>query len=126
METKTTFTQAHLENRLWANELEFYHEELNIFDKYAEEVIDANKNGKVPDIAYEAQNQIARFRELVNSLQQDLTHAENKMAMFAKGNETMDLDHVNIADHKQFKKNIEAFKNDYLKFKDHYRTIVAD
>ncbi|MBA2746781.1 MAG: hypothetical protein H0U44_11195, partial [Flavisolibacter sp.] len=44
METRTSFTEAHLENQLWANELDFYREEIGIFEKHLEGMVSLREN----------------------------------------------------------------------------------
>jgi hypothetical protein len=123
MDIKTSFTQAHLENELWANELRFYHQEINIFSEHLEKRIDNNTSLQESEKAELMLNQLARFREMVNNLQHELVSAETKMAMYAKSHVSMDLDAVNVADHYQFRQAVELFKSNYLTFKKEYKAF---
>lgn len=121
METKTSFTQAHLENRLWANELEFYREEISIYQNHFEEKIRNNTHLQESPDADAFQNQLTRYQDQVNQLENELNTAENKMAIYAKVNATVDLDEVNVADHYSFKERVERFKQEYQNLKNDFR-----
>lgn len=125
MDTKTSFTQAHLENRLWANELEFYREEMNIFQAHMKDLTSRSTSLQESDRANHFENQFSRFRELINQLEHDLFHAEKQMALYAKSNQSKDLDEVNIGDHQQFKNKVEDFKEQYLRFRQQFKDFEA-
>lgn len=121
METKTSFTQAHLENRLWANELEFYREEIGIYQSHFDEMIRENEQLQESHDADLFQNQLIRYQDQVDQLENELNTAENKMAIYAKAHATTDLDEVNVADHCSFKEKIQRFKQEYQNLKDDFR-----
>lgn len=126
MDTKTSFTQAHLENRLWANELEFYREEINIYQKHFEELISRNTSLQQADSTELFRNQLTRYQDKVNELENELNTAEKKMAMYAKTNTTADLDEVIVADHHGFKQRIQSFKEEYQKMKIDFKRFESE
>jgi len=121
METKTSFTQAHLDNRLWANELEFYREEISIYQNHFENMIMDNEQLQQSPDADLFQNQLTRYEDQVDQLENELNTAENKMAIYAKAHATTDLDDVNVADHYSFKEKLERFKQEYKNLKNDFR-----
>ncbi|HEU4469615.1 MAG TPA: hypothetical protein VFR58_00905 [Flavisolibacter sp.] len=121
METKTSFRQAHLDHQLWINELEFFREEINIFENQLDGLREKERDGEKIDRADFFQNQFARYRDLCNSLESEVLEAEKLMAIYAGSEESQDLDNVRIADHAQFRERMDSFRSDYLSLKDEFR-----
>ncbi|HEX2607930.1 MAG TPA: hypothetical protein VHK91_11145 [Flavisolibacter sp.] len=126
METKTSFTQAHLENQLWANELEFYRDEIAIMERHLQIVASNNTKTEVTDKADWYRNQFARYRDRINELESELNLAETKMALFAQEDASVDLDEVNVADHFQFREKMEGFTADYQELKNGFRRYESE
>jgi hypothetical protein len=126
MDTKTSFTQAHLENRLWINELEFYRDEINIYQIHFEEVMARNTSLQESEKVDSFRNQFARHRDLINELESELITAENKMAAYARTDTTADLDEVIVADHFQFGERMESFKTGYQNLKNDFKRFEAE
>jgi hypothetical protein len=121
MEQQNTFTQAHVDNQLWLNELRFYRDENEIFQKHLDGLILRNTSLQESDEAMFFQNQFARFGDLITNMENELLSAGAKMSMYAKSERSADLDKVIVADHYQFRDTITGFKNAYealkIKFK---------
>ena len=126
MGTRTTFTQAHLDNMLWINELKFFREELNIYQTHFEEMVSRNTSLQSSDEAAFFTNQFARFADMADLLQKDLIIAEKNMAVYARSNQTADLEEVIVADHFQLKNRVNAFKEDYQDIKNKYRQFESE
>jgi uncharacterized protein (UPF0335 family) len=124
METRTSFTEAHLENQLWANELDFYREEIGIFEKHLEGMVSLRENKITADKASVFQNQFARFRDRINLLEAELNAAQVKMAQYAKDAQK-DLDAVNVGDHYQFRQKVEQFKKEFETIKQDYKNFES-
>jgi uncharacterized coiled-coil DUF342 family protein len=121
METKTSFTQAHQENQVWAKELTFYRGELMVFEKHLEEQLTSNTSMQESERADHFRNQFVRYREQAATLEGEIAAAEQKMAIYARSNEAMDMDQVNVADHAAFRSKIESFKASFEQLKQEYR-----
>jgi hypothetical protein len=125
MEQKTSFTQAHLENKLWANELSFYQEEINIFQLHLQELTKRNTSLQQSERADFFRGQLARYRDLVSQLLNEISTAEQKMAIYARGNGNQDLDAVNVGDHYLFRDKILSFKEDYARNREAFKAFEA-
>src|SRR5215211_7164879 len=126
MDTKTSFSQAHLENRLWANELEFYRDEINIYQIHFEDLLSRNTSLQQSNEADLFQNQIARHQDLINQLENELLNAEKQMAIYAQTHTAADLDEVIIADHYQFRQRMNAFKEEYQNWKNNLKRFETE
>ena len=71
-------------------------------------------------------NQFARFADMADLLQKDLIIAEKNMAVYARSNQTADLEEVIVADHFQLKNRVNAFKEDYQEIKNKYRQFESE
>lgn len=125
MDIKTSFTRAHLENRLWLNELEFYREEIIIFRNHLEKSIARNTSLQLSGKADLFLNQFTRMEDKITILKNELQRAENKMSMYAQTEGNPDLDTVDIGDHEKFKFTFESFQKDYQNLKDDFRNFEA-
>ncbi|SHF48668.1 hypothetical protein [Flavisolibacter ginsengisoli] len=126
MEQNNSFTQAHLDNQLWLNELRFYSDETAIFQKHLEELISRNTSLQESDEAGYFQNQFARMSDQVTNMLNELQSAEAKMAMYAKSDRTADLENIIVADHYQFRDSINNFKKEYETFKEKFKKFESD
>jgi len=126
MDTRTSFTQAHLENKLSANELEFYRDEINIYQIHLEDAIARNTSLQQSDKADHFQNQFARHKDFIDQLENELIAAEQQMATYAQTDTTTDLDEVIVADHFQFKERMESFKREYQNLKNNFKRFEAE
>jgi hypothetical protein len=126
METKTSFTQAHLSYRLWSNELEFYREEIQILEEHIAEVLEKNNRTEVVEKGEQLRSQLVHYGSLVNQLESDLLSARNKMAIYAKEENGTDLDSVTVADHEEFKTQYESFQSDYQQLKQQLRRFESE
>lgn len=123
METRTSFTQAHLENKLWLNELDFYREETGIYLSHLEALVARSTSLQESEQVGYLRNQFARFRDQINRLELDLTEAEKKMAMYARSHDAVDLDTVNVGDHAAFREQYADFREGFLKLKQTFRNF---
>jgi len=126
MEQENSFTKAHLDNQLWLNELRFYREETEIFQKHLEELIERNTSLQESDEAAFFQNQFVRIGDLVTNFENELQSAQNNMAMYAKSDESADLENVIVADHFLFMETLEGFKEEYEALKNKFKKFEAE
>lgn len=117
---RTSIEQSHLEHRVWMNELEFYREEIGIFENHLAEV--ANKNtGEEPTLkADEFRNQFLRFKQRVDELEYEITEAEKNLAIYLKEDTTVDYNQVNVGDQQKMRDEINDFKKDYRALKNRF------
>jgi hypothetical protein len=125
MEQKTSFAQAHLENNLWANELSFYREEINIYQSHLEELTSRNTSLQQSDEVDFFRGQLTRYKDLLTQLLFEIHTAEQKMASYARSNGSADLDHVDIGDHHLFREKVLSFKEDYRRIRESLKVFEA-
>lgn len=117
---RTSIEQSHLEHRVWMNELEFYREEMTIFENHLAEV--ANKNtGEEPSLkADEFRNQFLRFKQRIDELEYEINEAEQNLAIYLKEDTTIDYNQVNVGDQQKMRDEINDFKRDYRELKNRF------
>ena len=126
MEQGNSFTQAHVDNQLWLNELRFYLDETQIFQKHLDELISRNTSLQESDEAIFFQNQFARFSDLITNMENELQSAGTKMSMYAKSDRSADLENVIVADHYQFRNTITGFKQEYEALKNKFKKFETE
>jgi hypothetical protein len=126
MEQENSFTQAHLDNQIWLNELRFYRDETGIFQKHLEELILRNTSLQQSEEADFFQNQFARMGDLITNMENELQSAETKMSMYAKSDRSADLDNIIVADHYQFRYTITGFKQEYEALKNKFKKFETE
>jgi len=126
MEQGNSFTQAHVDNQLWLNELRFYRDETQIFQKHLDELISRNTSLQESDEAIFFQNQFARFSDLITNMENELQSAGTKMSMYAKSDRSADLENVIVADHYQFRNTITGFKQEYEALKNKFKKFETE
>ncbi|MCB0550634.1 MAG: hypothetical protein KDD19_23895 [Phaeodactylibacter sp.] len=83
---------VHFEHRLWVNELNFFADELKIYEHQLEElVIKANKKGAMQELE-QFQNQFIRQKEVLDTLQHDIHIHEQKLSEAVQENKELPLD----------------------------------
>jgi hypothetical protein len=126
MEQENSFTKAHLDNQLWLNELRFYRDETEIFQKHLEELIERNTSLQESDDTVFFQNQFARIGDLVTNMENELQSAQTKMAMYAKSDQSAVLEDVIVADHYLFRDTITGFKEEYEALKNKFKRFETE
>ena len=117
---RTSIDQSHREHRVWMNELEFYREEISIFERHLKEV--ENKNtGEVPTLKGEDfSNQFLRFKQRIDELEYEINEAEKNLAIYLKEDTTVDYNLVNVGDQQKMRDEINEFKSDYRQLKNRF------
>ena len=117
---RTSIDQSHLEHRVWINELEFYREEISIFENHLKEV--ANKNtAEEPTLkAEDFSNQFLRFKQRIDELEYEINEAEKNLAIYLKEDTTVDYNLVNVGDQQKMRDEINGFKRDYKDLKNRF------
>ena len=117
---RTSIDQSHLEHRVWMNELEFYREEISIFEHHLKEV--ANKNtAEEPTLkAEDFSNQFLRFKQRIDELEYQINEAEKNLAIYLKEDTTVDYNLVNVGDQQKMRDEINGFKTDYKDLKNRF------
>lgn len=126
MDTSTSFVQAHLENQLWANELDFFREEILILEKHLQGLLERNNRPEMVERADYFRDQFSVYKQRIIEFENEIAQAEQQMAIHAKSNQSTDLEEVNVADQYQFRERAESFRADYLKLKMEFRRFESE
>ncbi len=110
----------HYEHRIWMNELDFYADEIKIFEHQLEELAGSNIKELLPGVE-QFQNNFIRQKEVLDQLRHDIKVHEQALAHDAgAANEVIaDRHHDHEASREQivtFKKIFAELKEDYLQF----------
>lgn len=89
MATKHLYLKdLHFDYQLWKNELNFYREEIKIFEERLGEVVNRNTDKDVLAQAEHFQNQYIRQRDVADQLVHEVNVRQDKLVAFARENET--------------------------------------
>jgi hypothetical protein len=126
MNTKTSIEQSHLEHRLWANELEFYREEIAIFQRHLAEIMQKNTNEKAISKANFYKNQFMRHWDVIDQLEYRLRKAEKNLAIYIKSHSNEDLGNVHVDDQDEMRSRIDSFKRTYQQLKEGFMRYESE
>lgn len=112
----------HFDHQMWLNSLQFYKEELSIFEGRLGEVSFRNSSIDVKARVEHFQNQFIRQHEVIDILRHDINAHENELANYAKEHPVA-LEHVYFSNHSDLEDRMATFvkiwkelRMDYMKF----------
>ena len=109
VEERVYLKDLHFDHELWANELEFYKKEIEIFNKRLEEIVVRYTKKEVLAELEKYQNHYIRQKEVLDILNHDIKIHEEALVKYAK-------DHPIAIEHKYFR--------DHIELRDEYETFV--
>jgi hypothetical protein len=114
--------ELHFEHQLWIKELQFYKDELVVFNKRLTEVAGMYTNNEVLNRLEHFQNQFILQNEVADTLLHDLKEHEHILANTAK-EFSIAIDHRAFSDHPKMREAMDSFikiyrelRNDYMRF----------
>ena len=112
----------HFEHRLWVNELNFFADELNIYEHQLEALAtEYDKRGAMQELE-QFQNQFIRQKEVLDTLQHDIHIHEQKLSEAIQKNAELPLD---TDYHNYLKGQMESFRSIYAELKEKfYRYLI--
>lgn len=117
--------ELHFEHKLWTSQLNFYRDELKIFNHRLEELAAANSIVEVTARIEQYQNQIIRQNEVIDELIHRINGHEHQLAQEAIEH-PIAIDHVLFADHTKLREDAERNTELYNEFKEGFVRFVAD
>jgi hypothetical protein len=108
--------ELHFEHRLWMNNMNFYRDEVTIFENRLGEIIQRNTKTEVTAQVEHFQNQFIRQREVAEELISKCKDHDKFLANQAK-NHPIAIDHVLFADHTKLRDEVEMFDKIYRELK---------
>lgn len=127
--TKTTskpvfINDLHFEHTLWLRQLDFYRDEVGIFENRLEELVQRWDQHDVLAQLERFQNQFIREREVIDILQHDIRAHENSLAAYAKEH-PIAIEQVHFADHEGLRERMARFRQIFEDLKQDFMVFVA-
>lgn len=127
METLTAKTKSidelHAEHQSWVEDLQFYKDELKIFNNQLEKMSTRNVGIDFRKEIEHFQNQFTIQKGELDILNHDITVHEQWLAGYAKENPTT-IEKEKFADHKVMKEQVEMFRKIYSDLKKEYQIFL--
>ncbi|MBK7936338.1 MAG: hypothetical protein IPJ82_04340 [Lewinellaceae bacterium] len=114
----------HYEHRLWRNELNFYKEELIIFQERLGEIVSKNTHNEVEAGVESFQNRFDLQRDHISDLKHRIKKHEQFLANYAKDH-PIAVDHVHFTDHAAIRDDFERFRELYREMKDQFNHFAV-
>ena len=112
-----TLQVVHFEHRLWVNELDFFADEIRIYERQLEELIRKSAEKDAMQELEQFQNQFIRQKEVLDTLQHDIHIHEQKLSEALKGDKELPLDPVY---HNFLKDQMVSFRSIYAELKEKF------
>lgn len=117
-------SDLHFEHKLWLNELDFFKDEIEIFDDRLTQ-LEARNTSQDFLAPFEAlQNRTIRQREVVDELRHEIKVKESNLANYAEEH-PIAVDHVYFTDHSDLRERMVRFKELYSEFKEEVNRFSA-
>ena len=116
----------HLEYRLWINELNFYKEEIKIFERQLESLLNKNPLDEITPRVEQFQNKFILQKEIIDHLKHDLNVSEKQLAAFAQELSGMGLESIKMDNHSRLRERMATFRKLYTELKNEFRWFEAD
>ncbi len=116
----------HLEYKVWINELNFAKEEIAIFEKHLEILVNRNTDVLVRSKIEHFQNQFIRHCEVVDELKHKLHQSEVQLARFVQDMSGMGIDTVRMDNHVKLRDEMFRFREIYADLKNEFRRFESE
>ncbi|MEQ8702463.1 MAG: hypothetical protein RIC19_01025 [Phaeodactylibacter sp.] len=120
--TTSSIEKLHFDHRLWMNELSFFSDELRIYERRLEDLVNKNNETKVLSLLEQFQNQFIRQREVLEELHHNIKVHEQKIGEALRRGEEAPLD-PNFHDY--MKGEMESYRNIYRDLKRKFYSFLA-
>ena len=107
----------HFEHKVWLNELNFYADELKIYEHQLEELVGKGIREMLPKLE-QFQNQFIRQKEVLDELRHDIKAHEHSLVVALKKDE--ELSYASHISHEDYRENVEVFKKIYSELKNEF------
>lgn len=126
--TKTTskkMDEFHFEHIIWMKELEFYKNELKIFNKRLMDICGSDKNADVLARLEQFQNKFIVHNEVSDILRHDLKKHENELMEIEKGSVLANEEKI-MLQHPKLRDRMESFIKIYRQLREDYLRYLGD
>jgi hypothetical protein len=116
----------HLEYRLWVNELNFYKEEIKIFERQLETLVIKNPLDELSAKFEQFQNKFILQKEIIDHLKHDLNISEKQLATFVHELSGMGLENIKMDNHTRLRERMATFRKLYTEMKNDFKSFEAE
>ena len=121
---KVDVENLHFEHTLWRNELSFFQDEVRIYEKYLEKLVNTVDDRDVLAKLEQFQNQFIRQKEVLDQLQHDIkVHDQSIGRMLKNDNEPTEAD---VVRHGKVEEQMETFRKIYGELKGKFLKFMAE
>lgn len=126
MTPTVSIKSLHLEYRLWINELTFYKEEILIFERHLEELVNSYTGENISAEIEKYQNQFICQKEVIDVLKHDLNTSERQLAAFARELSGNALESVKMDNHVRLRERMITFRKLFTELKEDFRRFESE
>ena len=116
----------HLEYRLWVNELNFYKEEIKIFERQLETLVIKNPLDELSAKVEQFQNKFILQKEIIDHLKHDLNISEKQLASFVHELSGTGLESIKMDNHTRLRERMATFRKLYTEMKEDFKSFEAE
>jgi ASC-1-like (ASCH) protein len=106
--------------------LNFYKEEIKIFERQLEQLLNKNPVDEVCPRVEQFQNKFILQKEIIDHLKHDLNVSEKQLASFASELSGMGLESIKMDNHTKLRERMATFRKLYTEMKTEFRWFEAD
>lgn len=117
-------SDLHFDHSLWSKQMQFFTDELKIFEHRLEEVAAANTNTEVTAQIEHFQNQFIRQKEVIDELNHKINAHETVLVEFAKDHPVA-VDHHYFADHSALRDEVQIFNKIWYELRSEFLRFVG-
>lgn len=117
-------TDLHFEHEQWVKELDFFKQEVNVFENRLAEVSSRNTATEVRQQLESFQNQFIRQKEVIDELKHKIKGHETELSNYAKDNPVA-IDRVHFDDHSGLREEMNTFRTIFNELKDNFYKFVV-
>lgn len=121
--TNVYISDLHFDHMVWNKELDFYKDEIHIFENRLGEISIRWTDQDVLAQLEHFQNQYIREKEVIDHLVHDINRREMALTNFAKDH-PMDLEHVHFEDHRDLRDRMIIFRKIYTDLKHEFHGFI--
>ena len=107
------------------NELSFYKEEIKLYERRLEDVINKTQPVEVRANVEQLQNQFICEKEVIDELKHKLHGSEKQLAGFVKELSGLGLDSIKMDNHPKLREDMQLFRKLFNDLKDRYKKFGA-
>lgn len=117
-------SDLHFEHQHWLKELDFFKQEVSVFEKRLAEISSRNTAMEVRQQLESFQNQFIRQKEVIDEVKHRINEHENELSAYAKDNPVA-IDRVHFDDHSGLREEMNTFRTIFNELKDNFYKFVV-